>query len=191
MKPRRRSLARRVAERSPALLVYLDADLRVRFANRHLRELLGHHPREVHGRALAELLDPATLKYALAHKAELERGNLAPRDYVLRDKDGATKYVQVRAAPDRDARGRPIGFIACTADRRRLDRARRRVLEVVNHDLRTPLASVIAALELLRDGAKPHGIDTTSSFAGLALQNAQRLEQVLEQWLEAERLDLG
>ena len=188
---RRRSFARRVAERSPALLVYLDADLRVRFANRHLRELLGHHPHEVHGRALAELLDPATLKYALAHKADLERGNLAPRDYVLRDKQGGTKCVQVRAAPDRDARGRPIGFIACTADRRRLDRARRRVLEVVNHDLRTPLASVIAALELLREGAKPHGIDTTASFAGLALQNARRLEQVLEQWLEAERLDLG
>jgi PAS domain S-box-containing protein len=191
MKPRRRSLARRVAERSPALLVYLDADLRVRFANRHLRELLGHHPHEVRGRALAELLDPATMKYALAHKAELERGNLAPRDYLLRDKQGATKYVQVRAAPDRDARGRPIGFFACTADRRRLERTRRRALEVANHDLRTPLASVIAALELLRDGAKPHGIDTTSSFAGVALQNAQRLEQVLEQWLEAERCDLG
>jgi signal transduction histidine kinase len=69
--------------------------------------------------------------------------------------------------------------------------ARRRAVEAASHDLRTPLASVIAALELLRDGARPHGIDTTSSFAGLALESAYRLEQALERWLEAARLDLG
>jgi PAS domain S-box-containing protein len=185
MSASRARLARRVAERTPVLLVYFDADLRVRFANRHLRELLGHRPSDVYGRPLAELLDPRTLKYALAHKAELERGNLAPRDYVLRDKQGRTRYVQVRAAPDCDASGRPVGFIACTARRRRrLDCSRQDLLEAANHELRTPLASVIAALELLRDGAKPHGIDTTSSFAGVALQSAQRLERVLERWLD-------
>ena len=349
MKTRIKNMAGRVAEHTPALLVYLDADLRVRFANRHLFALLGHTPREIRGRLLAELLDPATLKYALKHKAEIERGNLEPRDYVLRDKRGERRFVQVRAALDRDAEGRGIGFFACTADnaaerearaalerlsfalsaseagvwywdlaadavhyspefrallgygasglpreytffaalhpdevlpifdavataiqegagfdrefrmrcadgsyrwlrgvgralrdpdsgivvrfagsvrdisprkqaeaqlreandlaaatldgcleiseelaeRRRLDRVRRELLAAANHDLRTPLASIIAALDLLRDGAAAHGEQAASSFVGIALENAERLARVVEQWLDVERIDLG
>jgi PAS domain S-box-containing protein len=185
-------MARRVAEHAPALLVYLDADLRVRFVNRHLVVLLGRTPREIRGRSLADLLDPDTLRYALAHMAEVERGNLAPRDYVLRDKRGESKVVQVRAAPDRNSRGRRVGFFACTghpSGRRRLDPARRQLVAAANHHLRTPLASIIAALDLIRDGAQQPA--ETLSFAGVALQNAQRLARVVEQWLDAERIDLG
>ena len=80
-------LVHRVAENAPAMLVYLDSELRVRFANRHCYELLGHAPRELLGRLLAEIVDAGTLKYALAHVAEVQRGNFAPRPYVLRDKE--------------------------------------------------------------------------------------------------------
>src|SRR5690349_15827126 len=104
------SIAARVVENAPAMLVYLDADLRVRFANRHCYELLGRAPREILGRLLAEIVDPRTLKYALAHLAEIERGNHAPRDYVLRHKDGAHCFVQVQAVPDRDESGRSVGY---------------------------------------------------------------------------------
>jgi PAS domain S-box-containing protein len=125
------TLACRVAENAPAMLVYLDADLRVRFANQHCYELLGRAPREILGRLLAELLDERTLRYALRHVAEVERGNGAPRDYVLRDRGGARKYVQIRAVADRDAAGRSIGYFACSAD----DSARRAVEQRLRHAL--------------------------------------------------------
>jgi len=64
---RRQTVARRVAEHAPALLSYLDSDLRVRFADRRCYELLGRAPREMLGRLLAELLDERTLRHALAH----------------------------------------------------------------------------------------------------------------------------
>jgi PAS domain S-box-containing protein len=347
------SLARRVADCAPAMLVYLDADLRVRFANRHCYELFGRAPREILGRLLAEMVDPRTLKYALAHVAEVERGNTEPRDYVLRSKDGEQRFVQVHAVPDRDASGRSIGYFACTADnsaaratrealaltqerlglvlassgsamwdwdiagcsvhyspefalllgygdqglpagfsffaalhdadaetvhesvadaihcgggfdrefrmrradgthlwlrgigralrdaasgavtrfagtvrdisarkeaerqlgeasglvraslngcldlatdareRSRLDRVRRELLASANHALRTPLASIIAALELLRDADCPPNEQPAQEFLALALQNAERLARVVEQWLDMERIDLG
>src|SRR5262245_27816480 len=345
-------LAHRVAENAPAMLVYLDSELRVRFANRHCYELLGHAPREILGRLLAEIVDPGTLKYALSHVAELERGNFAPREYVLRDKGGAQRFLQVHAVADRDAAGRPIGYFACTTDnsaarkmqaalssaeqrlalalsatrsgiwewdvagggvhyspefgsllgygdgrlpldfsffaalhaddsertleafadaiqsgggvdrefrmrcadgsyrwlrsvgraerdrsgvvtrfigtardisprkeaelqlgeaqrlaqatvdgcleiveevaeRRKLDAVRYELMAAANHEVRTPLASIIAALELLRDGNCPPSGQAAEAFLGLALQNAERLARVVEEWLDMERIDLG
>jgi PAS domain S-box-containing protein len=64
---RRQTVARRVAEHAPALLSYLDPDLRERFADRRCYELVGRAPREMLGRLLAELLDERTLRNALAH----------------------------------------------------------------------------------------------------------------------------
>ena len=350
---RKTDMAVRVAENAPAMLVYLDSELRVRFANRHCYELLGHAPREVLGRLLAELVDPGTLKYALEHIAEVERGNAAPRDYVLRDKEGAPRYVQVRAVPDRDPHGRSVGYFACTSDnaeerelraalaaanerlsfalaasqagvwdwdlaaqqvhyspefglllghpegqlpaafsffdaihpedapaafdavalaiqeggsfdrefrmrcadgsyrwlrgvgravrdpasdmvarfsgtvrdisprkqaerhlreanelacatvdgclsaaeelaeRRKLDRIRRGLVATANHELRTPLAAIIAALDLLREETAPERDQAAEAFLGLALRNAERLARVVEQWLDVERIDLG
>ena len=345
-------LVHRVAENAPAMLVYLDNELRVRFANRHCYELLGHAPREILGRLLAELVDPGTLKYALSHVAEVEKGNVAPREYVLRDKDGAQRFLQVHAVPDRDPAGRSIGYFACTTDnsaarkmqaalssaeqrlsfalsatrsgiwewdvtgggqhyspefaallgygdgrlpidfsffaalhaedsegaleafadaiqaagcvdrefrmrcadgsyrwlravgraergrngtvvrfigtardisprkeaelqlseaqrlaqatvdgcleiveevaeRRKLDAVRHELMAAANHEVRTPLASIIAALELLRDGGCPQSDQAAEAFLSLALHNAERLARVVEEWLDMERIDLG
>ena len=346
-------IAHRVAENAPAMLVYLDSELRVRFANRHCYELLGHAPREILGRLLAEIVDPGTLKYALDHVAELERGNVAPRQYVLRDKDGAQRHVEVHAVADRDPAGRSVGYFACTTDnsaarkmqaalssaeerlglalsttrsgiwdwdleggsvyysrefaallghgeiwlphdfsffaemhgedreatleaftdaiqaggtldrefrmrhadggyrwvravgrakrdprtqvvtrfagslrdisarkeaelqmrearglaqatvegcleiaaevaeRRKLDNVRHELMAAANHEVRTPLASIIAALELLRDGGGAPSGQAAEAFLGLALQNAERLARVVEEWLDMERIDLG
>lgn len=346
-------IAHRVAENAPAMLVYLDSELRVRFANRHCYELLGHAPREILGRLLAELVDPGTLKYALAHVADVERGVAVPREYVLRDKGGAQRFVQVHAVADRDATGRSVGYFACTTDnsaarkmqaalstaevrldlalsatrsgiwdwdlasgnvyysrefaallgygdervpagfyffaevhpddreatleafsdaiqaggtvdrefrmrhadggyrwmrsvgkamrdprsqavtrfagtardisprkeaelqlheaqalaqatvdgcldiveevneRRKLDSVRHELMAAANHEVRTPLASIIAALELLRDGGRRHEGQAAEAFLGLALQNAERLARVVEEWLDMERIDLG
>jgi len=85
----------------------------VRFANVRCDELFGCPAQEIRGRLLAELVDAATLRYALAHLAEIERGNAAPREYLLRDKDGARMALQVHASTDFDEDGRAIGYVAC------------------------------------------------------------------------------
>lgn len=107
------SLTDRVAHHAPLLIVYLDRDLRVQFANMRCDELLGQPAEALHGRLLAELVDAGTLRYALEHVAELERGNAAPREYLLCDKEGTRRAVHVHAATERDAEGRAIGYVAC------------------------------------------------------------------------------
>jgi signal transduction histidine kinase len=64
-------------------------------------------------------------------------------------------------------------------------------MAAANHEVRTPLASIIAALELLRDGGGRHEAQAAEAFLDLALQNAERLARVVEEWLDMERIDLG
>jgi len=109
-------MASSVADNVPAILVYLDAELNIRFANRHCYEILGYAPREILDRSLAEVMDPGTLKYVRRHAGELERGNGAPFECVLRHKNGSPRYLKVQATSDRDAQGRSIGYFACTSD---------------------------------------------------------------------------
>jgi two-component system sensor histidine kinase KdpD len=64
-------------------------------------------------------------------------------------------------------------------------------LAAANHALRTPLASIIAALELLQDAALSRSGGTRQSLVATALASAERLAMVVEQWLDMERLDAG
>lgn len=288
-------------------LVYVDTDLRVRFASRHCHEVLGHAPDALHGRQLGDLVDTATLRFARLHVAEVERGGAGRREYALRRKDGTKMLVQVSAVADRDSAGRSVGYVlrtepdspqrfslpleaaaasfwvwdlltrsehysrgfkdllgyteadfppqfrffaaihpddrsatadavaAAIRDGRRFDRefrlraadggwhwirgiaqtepdaggtpgrrfqgvahdiARRKRTEhelvaAANHALRTPLASIIAALELLQDDSLPASAGTPESLLAIALENAGRLAMVVEQWLDMERIDIG
>jgi PAS domain S-box-containing protein len=220
------NLAERVAQNAPALLVYLDVNLRILFASGHCRQLLGYEPGEIRGRPLADLVDAGTLRYARSHVAELECGNTAPRKYVMRHKDGSPRYCQVHATVDRNARGGSVGYFACTSDipaisavrqarrvaqdclvrshagNRQLlaamsergrgrKRARRDFFTHAEHELRTPLASVIAALELLGDATLPGAATEAGPFVGVALENAHRLSRRVERLLEIERIELG
>ena len=76
-------------------------------------------------------------------------------------------------------------------ERRKVDQMRRELFTAANHELRTPLAGIIAALELLREEPQLPPGQSRTSFVEVALQNAERLVRVVEQWLDLERIDLG
>jgi PAS domain S-box-containing protein len=106
----------RVADNVPSALVYLDADLRIQFANRYWLDLLGYAPREMVDRTLAEVLDARTFEYARARGAALKHGQASSIDFVLRHKDGTPRYLKVNVLPECDAEGRSIGYYASTSD---------------------------------------------------------------------------
>lgn len=177
-------LARSVAHSVPAVLVYLDAKLRILFASDYCRQLFGYAPLEILGRSLSDMVDPRTLRYVRGHAASLARGNTAPYEYVLRHKDGSLRRYRVNAIPDRGPEGQHLGFFACTSDGAL---AVGSALHRVGPELRTPLASVIAALELLREGVDRGSGPERDQFLALALENADRLAARIEALLKQDR----
>lgn len=220
------ALAEKLADKVPAILLHLDNRLRIVFASGHCRNLLGYAPREMHGLALAEMLDAGTLRYVRTHVAALERGQAGARDYVLRHKDGSLRFCQVHAVMERDAGGRRLGYFACALDNaaaraaqvamrkaqgrlgaaldgildllaamtervRGHRRARREFVARAEHELRTPLASIVASLELMREGQAAGTALPCAPLIGTALDNADRLTRLVGRLAEAERVELG
>ena len=205
-------LAQAIADNVPAILVYLDSGLRVLFASGHCRQLLGYAPREILGRSLSEMFDAGTLRYALGHAEALTRGSAVPYEYVLRHKDGSPRHFQVHAIAERDPEGRGAGYFACASDNSGA-RARRAALRLqdareafaagaaslsqsalarfgagrAGPELRTPLASIIAALELLREGIDRGSGPDRDGFVALALENADRLSALIDELVARER----
>jgi len=109
--------------------------------------------------------------------------------------DGTRATILSNAVPIRDASGRISGAVAAIQDVTELRRAvrhRDEVLQVVSHDLRTPLATVVlgaANLASLADG--PGALDRTRRTGARIALAGQRMERLIEDLLDFNGLEEG
>jgi signal transduction histidine kinase len=129
-----------VVEQIPAGLTILAADGRVVMANAEARRLLGG---DVAG-AIEGILAPEG-EFVDEARAEVVRS------------DGTHVVLQVGVAPIIDADGRPAGAVYLFHDvsqREQQERAEREFVTNAAHQLQSPLAGILSAIEVLQAGAK-------------------------------------
>ncbi len=128
-----------------------------------------------------EFGDAALLRRGLASTAQLARG--LP----------LALSVASAAAPDapRDTEGHTVGVVVAFADiseRNALDRMKDEFISTVSHELRTPLTSLRAALGLVAGGALTERPERISQMLNIAIGNADRLVQLVNDILELESI---
>ena len=148
------------------------------FANEALRRHLGDEP------AKADLLLPTSLRDAVrragytgaAVRVEVETG--AP-----------TRWLKASAQPV-GADGNVLLVVRDVTEARRLDAIRRDFVANASHELKTPVASIRATAETLRDGA----IDDPPAarrFTEQLERDADRLARIVSDLLDLSRLETG
>jgi two-component system sensor histidine kinase SenX3 len=139
-----------IEEASDAITI-ADATGRLLLANPGACALLGYERRELLRLGLADLvpaegeLDGLALERLLAGRSELAELSLLRRD-------GEPVRVEISASILAD--GRVLMIVRDLAQRDRREGAEREFVVNAAHDLRTPLAGITAALEILESGAK-------------------------------------
>ena len=155
-------------------------------------------------------LDPATTR--LSNETVLER--VHPDDRALVD-DTVTKSLADRqpfsiehrvVRPDGNerivlARGRVVldgneptsmvGTVQDVTEQRHVDRLREDILSAVSHELRTPLTSVLGFALTLEERRSELDPETVDEIVADIAQAARRLERLLGDLLDIERLRLG
>ncbi len=116
------------------------------------------------------------IRSATARVADLSGGEVAlPRELAPLERD--LNAIRSRLQAREDA--------ARAAEQRRQD-----LISFLAHDLKTPLTSVVGYLTLLRD--EPDlSPEQRAKFTSVALEKAQRLEELLGEFFDITRMDLG
>jgi signal transduction histidine kinase len=158
----------RLLDRLNEGVLVIDRDLRVEFANGHGRELLG----------IAERLDEAHLSPdALAELQQLASKlftTLLPSH--LRIVDGE-RTLLVAGIPPTAGGENAIIVVEDESERARNERVQREFAANAAHELRTPLASIVTAVEMLRTGAKDE-LETRDEFLDVIALEAARLTRL-------------
>jgi len=177
---------RAVLEASPWPMFATGAAGEVVLANRAAEEFFQRGPRGLIGRSVEDLVtqgDVITL-----HAAALS-GREATGQVRLQRSDG-TRIYQVKAGPVRLGAARS-GAVVSLRDITELATALQLKTDFVanaSHELRTPVASIKAAIETLADGAwEDEGM--RSRFTQMIANNAQRLDEMIRDLMELSRLE--
>lgn len=187
------------------------------YVNRYSEKMFGFDPEEAsiaNSRKAQLHLDDR--ERVLAEEARCEQtGEPFRMEYRTFHKNGEARWVRDECVLLRDAHGKPLfwqGVIfditeskqaeqairkalererAATRRLRALDELKNTFLDAVSHELRTPLAAVIGiALTLKRSGADLAEVDTIDLVARL-VANANKLDRLLIDLLDLDRLSRG
>lgn len=193
-----------------------DPDLRFEHANRALQlgsgwsfeELRSSHdgfaaslPRWLRRRIISFRARPEEAAWPLEFEWQLADGRtswLSLHEVALRDDEGRIQSVTGIIRDESRRRQRQAALADAlrlerqAADElRRIDDLRRLFLQATSHELRTPLTSVLGMATLLRDRSEDLGPERAQLLAERVVEQATKLQQLLDDLLDVERLSRG
>ncbi|HVH68661.1 MAG TPA: ATP-binding protein [Gemmatimonadales bacterium] len=160
-------------------VVAADAHNAVVMLNRAARRLLGYGPDDPFP-ALAELFHEKEARELVG--AVLAGGEAEPREV---ERGGRTLRVIGRALPN----GGALLVIHDGTELRRLETVRRDFVANVSHELKTPLTSIAGYAETLATEASAGS--QTERFARTILNNARRMQRLVDDLLDLSRIESG
>jgi PAS domain S-box-containing protein len=117
---------------------------------------------------------------------ELEQRLLLP--------DGAVRWLHGRVRVIADDSGAPVRMVGTAQDiteRKRVDDLRESILSAVSHELRTPLTSIVGFALTLREYGSRVSAETRTQIVDHLTDEARRLERLLTDLLDLDRLRRG
>ena len=108
--------------------------------------------------------------------------------------DGTERIVQGRGRVVLDRAGHPLRMVGTTQDiteRERVEQVRENILAAVSHELRTPLTSILGFTITLRERWPTLTDEGREHMIGLVASQAARLERLLNDLLDVDRLRHG
>ena len=137
--------------------------------------------------------DDAARTRGLVARAYEEGGAFAFDHRVVRD-DGTVRWLHGRGRVVEGADGRPVRMVGTAQDiteRRKLDELRDTILSTVSHELRTPLTAILGFALTLKERGPGLPAGTYATIVEHLVEQATRLERLLADLLDLDRLRHG
>ena len=172
-------------------IITFDVEWRAQYVNPAFTRMTGYTVEEIQGRPVRDLAGGwLTPRQITAIREAVGRGEDWKGEARIHRKDGRAYDAQMTVAGMRDGRGRLAGYVSTHQDvshYKELDRARRRFVRNVSHELNTPITSVRLYVDLLRQGPP----EKRDHYIEILRRSVDRLHRLVADTLEMTRLDTG
>jgi len=191
---------------SPSSIVVTDLQGNILNLNKETLKLHGFkNKKELIGKNSLSLIEESEHKKAIKNlKRTLNKGFIKATEYILKRKDGSTFYGELSASLIKNSSGKPQGFIAITQDitkRKKsekiiknevkklneINQAKNNFLDTISHELKTPLTSINAHLQLLEENKNLLNKEDKESLEIILINNEQ-LKFLIDNILEISRI---
>lgn len=205
------AVLQKIADSSPDLLAYVDAQEHYVFLNQTYQTWLGHPTGEIRGRHMREVIGEAYERLRPYVKAALG-GESVTFEELVPYQEGTPRHIHATYAPDFDDGGRVRGFMVYVSDvteRREMearlreraaaehalrqqlsevDRRKDLFLATLAHELRNPLAPIRNAVAITRQTQ-----DETARRNAMAIidRQANHLARLVDDLLDLSRITRG
>lgn len=142
---------RLLADAVPALISYVDADLRYRMVNRAYERWFGHPAEEIVGRSAREVLGDAAWEKVSPYMRRALAGESVEYEAELPYKDGGTRWVHASYLPDINAQSNVRGIVVMV-----VDLTEHRQIEDELRRSRKQFADLMARQDGIRDAERRH-----------------------------------
>jgi PAS domain S-box-containing protein len=108
--------------------------------------------------------------------------------------DGIVRWTLSRGQVVTDERGEPVRMVGTAQDiteRKRIDELRDSILATVSHELRTPLTAILGFSMTLEERGEDLDDEMRAAIAGILTVQARKLDRLLSDLLDLDRLRLG
>ena len=185
---------RGVLESVRSIAVCLDTAGCVTFVNSFTLELTGWRRAEVLGTSWFDRFVPPDEPITALFHEHMARGDVpGHHEHDILTRAGDRRRINFDSTILRDHAGSVVGSASIGQDVTEQVRAaqlRSELIAMASHELRTPLTAMRGAIDLIRDGGEKRS-DRDRMLVGMVSRNAERLDRLMSDLLDVERIETG
>jgi PAS domain S-box-containing protein len=185
---------RGVLESVRSVAVCLDTRGCVTFVNDFTLELTGWRREEVLGTDWFARFVPRDERTASIFHEQIARGGVPlHHENDILTRSGERRRIHFDSTILRDDAGDVVGTASIGQDvteQARAAQLKSELITMASHELRTPLTAMRGAIELIRAGSQDRS-DRERMLVGMASRNAERLDRLMGDLLDVERIETG
>ncbi|CAN5616016.1 hypothetical protein BH10CYA1_BH10CYA1_12940 [soil metagenome] len=153
--------------------------------------LVGYSPEELIGSKISRLIFSADKEVTQDNlKLMINGEQIAPFETRLIRQDGIV-IDALWSARWSQSEGTLFCVLHDNTERKRAERLRQEVVQMVSHDLRTPLTSIRGILEMIESGSLGELTERGKQLVGMADQSSVRMLSLIRDLLEIEKMEAG
>lgn len=181
---------RAIVENANDIIFAITPDYVFSYVSPNVNEVLGFHPTEMTGQAIAPFIHPDDLPACVRSMAQLltTGQKQSGPEYRAPRKQGGWRWLTANMGLTHDIDGHPliVGVTRDISDRKQAEKALERLAEIgelaamIVHEVRNPLTTIAMALTAFK---KLQLTERFQEYLALALDEADRLQRLLNQIL--------